>query len=48
MNVNSSEKKSRKPLTLNQKLEIIMLHNEGNMNAEISRRLGLAPQTVNF
>ncbi len=38
----SSEKKSRKPLTWNQKLEMIKLHGEGNLNAEIGRRLGLA------
>ncbi len=44
----SSEKKSRKPLTLNQKLEMIKLHGEGNSNAEIGRRLGLARQTVSF
>ncbi len=45
---NLSEKKSRKPLTLNQKLEMIKLHDEGNSNAEIGRRLGLARQTVSF
>ncbi len=44
----SSEKKSRKPLTLNQKLEMIMLHDVGNSSAEIGRRLGLARQTVSF
>ncbi len=44
----SSEKKSRKPLMLNQKLEMIKLHGEGNSNAEIDRRLGLAWQTVSF
>ncbi len=44
----SSEKKSRKPVTFNQKLEMIKLHGEGNSNAEIGRRLGLSQQTVNF
>ncbi len=37
---NSSEKKSRKPFTLNQKLEIIKLHDEGNSNAEVGCQLG--------
>ncbi len=32
----SSEKKSRVPFTLNQKLEMIMLHGEGNSNADIA------------
>ncbi len=44
----SSEKKSRKRLTFNQKLEMIKLHGEGNSNAEIGRPLGLAQQIVNF
>ncbi len=44
----SSEKKIRKPLTLNQKLKMIKLHVEGNSNAEIGRRLVLARQTVSF
>ncbi len=45
---NSREKKSQKPLTLSQKLEMIKLHDEGSLNAEIGRRLGLARQTVSF
>ncbi len=45
---NSSEKISRKLLKLNQKLEMIKLHDEGNSNAEIDRRIGLAQQTVSF
>ncbi len=48
MALNSSEKKSRKPFTLNQKLEMIKLHDEGNSNVEIGCRLGLARQTVSF
>ncbi len=48
MTPNSSEKKSRKPLTLNQKLEMNKLHDEGNSNAENGRRIGLARLTVSF
>ncbi len=42
MTPKSSEKKRRKHLPLNQNLEMIKLHGEGNSNAEIGRRLGLA------
>ncbi len=45
---NSSEKKSRKPFTLNQKLEMIKLQDEGNSNTEIGHRLGLARKTASF
>ncbi len=48
MALKSSVKNSRKPLTLNQKLEMIKLHGEGKFNAEIRRRLGLARQIVSF
>ncbi|KAL7630802.1 UNVERIFIED_CONTAM: hypothetical protein RMT77_018985 [Armadillidium vulgare] len=42
----TSEKKSRKSLSLEKKLEMIHLHDQGISNAEIGPRLGLARQTV--
>ncbi|KAL7640582.1 UNVERIFIED_CONTAM: hypothetical protein RMT77_008857 [Armadillidium vulgare] len=42
----TSEKKSRKSLSLEKNLEMIHLHDQGISNAEIGRKLGLARQTV--